>query len=320
MSVASKQFREPADKVSISMVDYGLLRRQHIVEKSAGLVLLACAVVSVFTTIGIIVILLTEALRFFSTESVTNFLFSSRWTALFQNDQSFGVLSLVSATMMITFLSMLLAMPIGLMSAIYLSEYASPRLRSILKPSLELLAGIPTIIYGYFALTFITPEIIQRLWPQASVYNVAAASIAVGVMIVPLIASLSEDAIRAVPSAMREGAYAMGATRFEVATRVIVPAALSGIVASFILAASRAVGETMIVALAAGSLAQVASDPLQPAQTMTGYIVQVVSGDVARGSNIYYSLYAVGLLLFVMTLVLNIFSHWFVRRFREEYD
>lgn len=320
MSVASKQFREPADKVSINMVDYGLLRRQHIVEKSAGLVLLACAVVSVFTTIGIIVILLTEALRFFSTESVTNFLFSSRWTALFQNDQSFGVLSLVSATMMITFLSMLLAMPIGLMSAIYLSEYASPRLRSILKPSLELLAGIPTIIYGYFALTFITPEIIQRLWPQASVYNVAAASIAVGVMIVPLIASLSEDAIRAVPSAMREGAYAMGATRFEVATRVIVPAALSGIVASFILAASRAVGETMIVALAAGSLAQVASDPLQPAQTMTGYIVQVVSGDVARGSNIYYSLYAVGLLLFVMTLVLNIFSHWFVRRFREEYD
>ncbi len=320
MSVASKQFREPADKVSISMVDYGLLRRQHIVEKSAGLVLLACAVVSVFTTIGIIVILLTEALRFFSTESVTNFLFGSRWTALFQNDQSFGVLSLVSATMMITFLSMLLAMPIGLMSAIYLSEYASPRLRSILKPSLELLAGIPTIIYGYFALTFITPEIIQRLWPQASVYNVVAASIAVGVMIVPLIASLSEDAIRAVPSAMREGAYAMGATRFEVATRVIVPAALSGIVASFILAASRAVGETMIVALAAGSLAQVASDPLQPAQTMTGYIVQVVSGDVARGSNIYYSLYAVGLLLFVMTLVLNIFSHWFVRRFREEYD
>ncbi|CAN5724056.1 phosphate ABC transporter permease subunit PstC [soil metagenome] len=308
------------DKVSISMVDYGLLRRQHIVEKSAGLVLLACAVVSVFTTIGIIVILLTEALRFFSTESVINFLFGSRWTALFQNDQSFGVLSLVSATMMITFLSMLLAMPIGLMSAIYLSEYASPRLRSILKPSLELLAGIPTIIYGYFALTFITPEIIQRLWPQASVYNVVAASIAVGVMIVPLIASLSEDAIRAVPSAMREGAYAMGATRFEVATRVIVPAALSGIVASFILAASRAVGETMIVALAAGSLAQVASDPLQPAQTMTGYIVQVVSGDVARGSNIYYSLYAVGLLLFVMTLVLNIFSHWFVRRFREEYD
>lgn len=304
----------------MSMVDYGLLRRQHLVEKIAGLFLMACAVVSVLTTVGIIVILMTEALQFFATESIRNFLFNSRWTALFENDQSFGVLSLVSATMVITFLSMLLAMPVGLMSAIYLSEYASPRVRSLLKPSLELLAGIPTIIYGYFALTFITPEIIQRLWPQASVYNVLAASIAVGVMIVPLIASLSEDSIRAVPTAMREGAYAMGATRFEVATRVIVPAALSGIVASFILAASRAVGETMIVALAAGSKAQLASDPLQPAQTMTGYIVQVVSGDVARGSNVYYSLYAVGLLLFVMTLALNVFSHWFVRRFREEYD
>jgi phosphate transport system permease protein len=320
MSAAGKAYREPADSESTSLVDYGLLRRQHLVEKSAGLFLMACAAVSVFTTIGIIVILLTEALRFFSTESVTDFLFNSKWTALFENDQSFGVLSLVSATVMITLLSMIVAVPIGLMSAIYLSEYASPRARSLLKPSLELLAGIPTIIYGYFALTFITPEVIQRIWPQASVYNVLAASIAVGVMIVPLIASLSEDAIRAVPTAMREGAYAIGATKFEVATRVIVPAALSGIVASFILAASRAVGETMIVALAAGSKAQIARDPLQPAQTMTGYIVQVVSGDVSRGSNVYYSLYAVGLLLFAMTLSLNIFSHWFVRRFREEYD
>jgi phosphate transport system permease protein len=304
----------------IGQIDYGLLRRQRIIERIAGNVLLACATVSVLTTIGIIVILLSEAIQFFAQESVTGFLFGTRWTALFRNDQSFGVLPLVSATVVITGIAMVVAIPIGLMSAIYLAEYASSRARSVLKPALELLAGIPTIVYGYFALTFITPEIVQRIWPQASVFNVVAAGIAVGIMIVPLVASLSEDAIRSVPTAMREGAYAMGATRFEVSTRVIVPAALSGIVASFILAASRAVGETMIVTLAAGAKAQMATDPLQPAQTMTAYIVQVVSGDVARGSNIYYSLYAVGLLLFFMTLVLNIFSHWFVRRFREVYD
>jgi len=320
MSVPAGKVNETASGVTLSQIDYGLLRRQHLVERGAGLFLMVCAAVSVLTTVGIIVILLTEAVRFFSSESITGFLFGSRWTALFRNDQSFGVLSLVSATMMITLLAMLLAIPVGLMSAIYLSEYASSRSRSMLKPALELLAGIPTIIYGYFALTFITPEIVQRLWPEASVYNVLAAAIAVGVMIVPLIASLSEDAIRSVPSALREGAYAMGATKLEVASRVIVPAALSGIVASFILAASRAVGETMIVALAAGSRAQVASDPLQPSQTMTGYIVQVVSGDVVRGSNIYFSLYAVGLLLFFMTLALNVFSYWFVRKFREEYE
>ncbi len=198
---------------------------------------------------------------------------------------------------MVTLLSMLVAVPIGLMSAIFLSEYASPRTRAVLKPVLELLAGIPTIIYGFFALTFITPSILKAVWPQTSVYNVLAASIAVGVMIVPLIATLSEDAIRSVPSAMREGAYALGATKLEVSTRIIVPAALSGIVASFMLAASRAVGETMIVALAAGSKAQMVTNPLQPGESMTAYIVQVVSGDAPRGSTIYYSLFAVGLLL-----------------------
>jgi phosphate transport system permease protein len=206
------------------------------------------------------------------------------------------------------------------MSAIYLSEYASPRMRAILKPVLELLAGIPTIIYGFFALTFITPDILKKIWPQTSVYNILAASIAVGIMIIPLIASLSEDSIRSVPRSMREGAYALGATKLEVSTRIIVPAALSGIVASFILAASRAVGETMIVALAAGSKPGMVANPLEPGETMTAYIVQVVSGDAQRGSTIYYSLFAVGLLLFVMTLALNIFSHWFVQRFREEYE
>ncbi|MGD9713220.1 MAG: phosphate ABC transporter permease subunit PstC [Thermomicrobiales bacterium] len=305
---------------AVAGVDYALLRRQKFVERLAGLVLMACAAVSIFTTLGIVIILLSEALRFFQTDSIVGFLTGTRWTALFEFDQSFGVLPLVSATLMVTLIAMLVAMPAGVMSAIYLSEYASERSRSFLKPTLELLAGIPTIIYGYFALSFITPEIIQRIFPGASIFNVLSAGLAVGVMIIPLVASLSEDAIRAVPRAMREGAYAMGATKFEVSTRVIVPAALSGIVASFILAMSRAVGETMIVALAAGSLAQVARDPLDSAQTMTGYIVQVVSGDVVRGTNVYYSLYAVGLLLFVMTLSLNIFSHWFVRKFREVYE
>lgn len=303
-----------------SHVDQKLLRRQHLTEKAAGIFLLACAVVSVLTTIGIVVVLLAQALKFFADVPVVDFLTGREWTALFQNQQQWGVLPLVSATLMVTVLSMFVAVPLGLMSAIYLSEYASPRMRSILKPSLELLAGIPTIIYGFFALTFITPEILKRIWPQTSVYNVLAAAIAVGIMIVPLIASLSEDAIRSVPRSMREGAYALGATKFEVSSRIIVPAALSGIVASFILAASRAVGETMIVALAAGSKAQMVTNPLQPGETMTGYIVQVVSGDAPRGSTIFYSLFAVGLLLFVMTLALNIFSHWFVRRFREEYE
>ncbi|MCC6945121.1 MAG: phosphate ABC transporter permease subunit PstC [Thermomicrobiales bacterium] len=303
-----------------SYVDPQLLRRQHLTEKTAGIFLLACAIVSVLTTVGIVAILVAQSVQFFGEVSIVDFLTGTEWTALFQNQQKWGVLPLVSATLMITFLSMLVAIPLGLMSALYLSEYASPRMRAILKPSLELLAGIPTIIYGFFALTFITPEILKRIWPQTSVYNVLAASIAVGIMIVPLIASLSEDAIRSVPRSMREGAYALGATKFEVSSRIIVPAALSGIVASFILAASRAVGETMIVALAAGSKAQMARNPLEPAETMTGYIIQVVSGDAQRGSTIYYSLFAVGLLLFVMTLALNIFSHWFVRRFREEYQ
>lgn len=303
-----------------SYVDQDLLRRQHLQEKAAGYILLACAIVSVLTTIGIVLVLLAQAVNFFADVSIIDFLTGTSWTALFQNQQEWGVLPLVSATLIVTLLAMLLAMPIGLMSAIYLSEYASPRMRSVLKPVLELLAGIPTIIYGFFALTFITPEILKRIWPQTSVYNVLAASIAVGIMIVPLIASLSEDAIRSVPRSMREGAYALGATKLEVSSRIIVPAALSGIVASFILAASRAVGETMIVALAAGAKAQMVRNPLEPGETMTAYIVQVVSGDAPRGSSIYYSLFAVGLVLFIMTLALNIFSSWFVRRFREEYE
>jgi phosphate transport system permease protein len=284
-----------------------------------AVILGACAAVSVLTTIGIVVILFEQAIQFFRSVPVQDFLFGTKWTALFKNGK-FGVLPLAAGTVFIAALSMVVAVPLGLMSAIYLSEYASPRTRSLLKPGLELLAGIPTVVYGYFALTFLTPHLLQKIWPETAPYNVLAGSIAVGIMVLPMIASLSEDAIRSVPGSLREAAYGLGATRFEVSTRVVVPAALSGIVSAIILAVSRALGETMIVALATGSKAQLVRDPREPMQAMTGYIVQVLSGDVARGSTVYYSLFAVGLLLFCMTLVMNVLSQWFVARFREEYQ
>jgi phosphate transport system permease protein len=215
---------------------------------------------------------------------------------------------------------MTVALPLGVMSAVYLSEYAPDRARAWLKPILEILAGIPTIVYGFFALTFITPELLKRVLPGIGVFNALAAGIAVGVMILPMVASLSEDAMNAVPSALREGAYALGATKLEVATRIVVPAALSGIVASFLLAISRAVGETMIVVIAAGNKAQLTFNPLEQIQAMTSYIVAVIRGDTAYGGRIYFSLFAVGATLFVMTLVMNILSQWFVARFREVYQ
>jgi len=289
-------------------------------ERLIQAILLVCGALSVLTTLGIVLILIEQAYEFFSEVSVIDFLFGTTWTPLFKGQESYGVLPLVSATLGISFLAMLVAIPLGLMAAIYLSEYATPGARSLLKPFLELLAGVPTIVYGYFALTFITPDLLKRLFDSTRPYNVLSASLAVGIMVLPLVASLSEDALRAVPNSLREGAYAMGATKFEVSTRVIVPAALSGVVAAVILAISRAVGETMIVAIASGSRAQFATDPLDGAQTMTAFIVQVFSGDVTAGSTVYKSLFAVGLLLFVLTLFMNIVSQWFVRRFREEYQ
>ena len=279
----------------------------------------ACAAVSILTTIGIIVVLVEQAVQFFRTSRCRIFC-SGPSGPRSSRTASFGVVPLVAGTIFIAALSMVVAIPLGLMSAIYLSEYASPRTRSILKPGLELLAGIPTVVYGYFALTFITPRVLQRIWPETAPYNVLAGSIAVGIMVLPMIASLSEDAIRSVPGSLREAAYGLGATKFEVSTRVVVPAALSGIVSAIILAVSRAVGETMIVALATGSRAQLVTDPREPMQAMTGYIVQVLSGDVARGID--------GLLLAVccrtsavlMTLLMNALSQWFVARFREEYQ
>jgi len=288
-------------------------------ERVIGAVLFAAAAVSVLTTIGIILILAEQAFEFFLQVPITEFLFGTKWTALFKTP-SYGVLPLVAGTLWITLIALLVALPLGLLSAVYLSEYASPRVRDVLKPALELLAGVPTIVYGFFAVTFIRPEILKPLFPKIGPFSALAAGIAVGVMIIPLVASLSEDAMRSVPRSLREGGLAMGATRNEVSWQVVVPAAFSGIVASFILASSRAIGETMIVALAAGSKAQLSANPLEPMQTMTGFIVQVFSGDVVAGSTPYLSLFAVGLLLFVMTLLLNIFSQWVVTRFREVYD
>jgi phosphate transport system permease protein len=288
-------------------------------ERLIGWFLLVCGLISIATTIGIVFVLVEQSVKFFGDVSIVEFLTAREWTALFR-DPTFGVLPLVGATTMIAVLSMVVAIPVGLMSAIFLSEYASPRARSILKPMLELLAGIPTIVYGYFALTFITPNILKPLIPGTGVYNALSAALAVGIMVVPLVASLSEDAMQAVPRSLREGAYALGGTKMEVSTRVIVPAALSGIVASFILAISRAIGETMIVTLAAGSKPSLTLDPREAVQAMTGYIVQVLSGDVVAGSTVYTSLYAVGLMLFLITLVMNIVSRALVARFREAYE
>jgi phosphate transport system permease protein len=288
-------------------------------ERLIGGVLWVCGAISILTTVGIIVVLIQQALVFFSQVPVTDFLFGATWTALFNNPQ-YGVLPLVGGTLMITVIAMGVSVPLGIMSAIYLSEYAAPRVRDILKPSLELLAGIPTIVYGFFAVTFIRPDVLKFIFPGIGPFSALAAGIAVGIMTIPLVASLSEDAMQAVPRALREGGYALGATKLEVSWQIVVPAAISGIIASCVLAMSRAVGETMIVALAAGSKPQLTANPLEPMQTMTGFIVQAFSGDVVVGSPPYLSLFAVGLVLFAITLALNLLSQWVVARFREAYE
>lgn len=290
-----------------------------LAERIIGIALMICGILSILTTVGIVFILAEEAVKFFADVSVIDFLTGTTWTALFQDPQ-FGVLPLVTATLLISVLAMLVAIPVGLLCAIFLSEYAPPRVRAVLKPVMELLAGIPTIVYGFFALTFITPDLLKRVLPGTEVYNALAAAIAVGIMIVPLVASLSEDALSAVPRALREGAYGLGATKMEVSLRVVTPAALSGIIASFVLAISRAFGETMIVALAAGLKANMSADPRQGMETMTSYMVQVFTGDVVAGSTVYQSLFAVGFLLFVITLAMNIVSNVLVSKFREAYD
>ena len=287
-------------------------------ERVIALLLFVCGLASVATTVGIVVVLVTESAGFFRKIPIAEFLTGTRWSPMYA-EQHFGILPLLNGTLLIAAGSMLIALPVGLTSAIYLSEYASPRVRGVIKPVLEVLAGIPTVVYGYFALTFITP-LLRTVFPGTGIFNAAAGAIVVGIMIIPMVASLSEDALNAVPLSLREAAYGLGATKFEVSTRVVVPAALSGIVASFILAISRAIGETMAVTLAAGATPKMTLNFLESVQTMTAYIVQVSLGETPHGTLEYRTIFAVGLVLFLITLAMNILSQRVTRRFREVYE
>jgi phosphate transport system permease protein len=293
-------------------------RRLVIQERVISALLLMCGVVSVLTTLGIVMVLVSQSAGFFSEVSPVEFLTGTRWSPGLL-PRSFGILPLVNGTLLIAAGSSLVAIPIGLATAIYLSEYASLRTRRVVKPVLEILAGIPTVVYGYFGIMFVTP-LLRSAFPQTQIFNAASASIVVGIMILPMVSSLSEDALNAVPRALREAAYGLGATKFEVSARVVVPAALSGISASFILAISRAIGETMAVTIAAGMQPKMSLDLLESIQTMTAYIVQVSLGDTPYGSLEYQTIFAVGLLLFLITLAMNLLSQRITRRFREVYE
>jgi phosphate transport system permease protein len=291
-------------------------------ERATEALLFAAALVSVVTTVGIVVAILEPTIEFFLEPEVTlaGFFTGTNWTVLFAAAQrEFGILALVSATITTSIIALLVAIPLGLGAAIYLSEYASPQIRKVLKPVLEVLAGVPTVVYGFFALTFVTPYLLGP-WLPVGTFNMLSAGLVMGIMIIPTVASLAEDAMSAVPQSLRDGAYGLGSTRMQVATRVVVPAAISGIIAAFVLGISRAVGETMIVAVAAGNQANFTFNPLEPAQTMTGFIAQAASGDQPTGSIGYESLFAVAALLFVATIVMNFLSIRLVRRFREEYE
>lgn len=277
-----------------------------------------CTVLSLFTTLAIVVLLMVESLEFFRNVSPVEFFFGTRWVPLL-SPSSYGVLPLLWGTLLITVGAAVIAIPLGLASAIYLSEFASDRMRAWIKPALELLAGIPTVVYGYFALTFVTP-MLRNVIPDLQVFNALSGAIVVGIMILPTIATLSDNALRAVPVSLRQAAYAVGATSYEVTTRIVVPAGLSGVMASFLLAISRAIGETMAVTLAAGQTPNLSFSMLESIQTMTAYIVQVSMGDTPSGGIAYQTLFAVAMLLFLITLLINIISQWILGRFREVYD
>ncbi|MGF1472905.1 MAG: phosphate ABC transporter permease subunit PstC [Rubrobacteraceae bacterium] len=302
----------------------GHSRWQSYKESLIKSLLAICAYISILTTVGIVFVLVYEASKFFRAIPITEFLFSTRWSASFAEPE-FGIIVLLNATLVITAIALAVSLPIGLGAAIFLSDYASTRLRNVLKPILEILAGVPTIVYGFFALTFVTPllkgEIISWFAPLPGLgtFNAFSAGLVMGVMIIPTVASVSEDALYAVPRGLREGAYALGATKYETVTKVVVPSALSGITAAFILGMSRAIGETMIAAVAAGQLANLSWDVREPMQTMTAYIVNVAGGENPAGTTLYQTIFAVGLTLFLITLALNIISHFFVRRYQEDY-
>jgi phosphate transport system permease protein len=281
-------------------------------------VLALCALVSVATTVGIVAALLEPSIEFFREVSITEFFTEERWAPLFE-PASFGVRPLLVGTLSVTIWACVVCMPFGLGSAIYLSEYARPRTRRVLKPALEVLAGIPTVVFGYFALTFFTP-LLRDIGIQVETFNALSAGLVMGIMLIPTVASLSEDAMSAVPQDLRDGAFALGASRLHVSTRIVVPAAVSGIVASYVLAISRAVGETMIVLIAAGQLARVTLDPRESIETMTAFIAATGTGDVPTGSIEYKTIFAVGLTLFAVTFVMNLISIRLVRRFREVYE
>ncbi len=292
-----------------------LLRRlrERLIE---GLLFLA-AFSSVLITLGIVTILIYESASFFSHVSLADFFTDTQWTPLF-SDAHYGILPLLAGTLTTTLIALLVAIPIGTITAIYLGEYASHRVRETIKPALELLSAVPTVVYGFFALLFVTP-LLQRLFPGLPGFNMLSAGLVIGVMIIPYVSSVSEDAIRAVPMHLREGSYAMGATRLTTALRVVVPAAISGIAAAYILGISRAIGETMVVAIAAGMQPNLTWNPTHPAETMTAFIVQVSLGDLPHGSIGYQSIFAVGLTLLTITLVFNVLGFYLRKRFREVY-
>jgi phosphate transport system permease protein len=293
-------------------------RRARVMgERIIELILFLAALVSVFTTVGIVYILVKESVVFFQAVPISRFLSDTQWTPLF-DDAHFGIIVLLSGTLTSSAVALAIAIPLGTIIAIYLSEFAPFRLREVAKPFLELLGGVPTIVYGYFALLFVTP-LLQTIYPELPGFNLLSAGIVMGIMIIPYVSSISEDAMRAVPMSLREGSYAMGATRFQTAVKVVVPAAFSGIASAYILGISRAVGETMILAVAAGMQPNLTFNPLEPAATITAFIVQVALGDLPHGSIGYQTIFAAGLTLMVFTLLCNIAGHVLRKTFREAY-
>ncbi len=290
---------------------------RHLRERAVEAVLFLAALSSVAVTVGIVGVLLYESLGLFRHVSLLDFLTDTQWTPLF-DDAHYGILPLLAGTLVTTLVAVIVAIPLGTVIAIYLSEYAPHRLREVIKPILELLSAVPTVVYGYFALLFVTP-LLQKMFPGLPGFNMLSAGLVIGVMIIPYVSSLSEDAIQAVPMHLREGSYAMGATRLRTALRVIFPAAFSGIASAYVLAMSRAIGETMVVAIAAGMQPNLTWNPMEPAATITAYIVQVSLGDLPHGSIGYQTIFAAGLTLMTITLVFNIAGHWLRRRFREAY-
>ena len=289
---------------------------EDIQEKIIAALLFCCTLVSIVTTFGIVFIIFRVTFEFFQKVSFADFFLDTQWTPLFA-EKHFGIWPLINGTLLTTTIAMLVAIPLGLSSAIYLSEYASPKIAGILRPSVELLAGVPTVVFGYFALLFVTP--VLRNFLPLEIFNALSAGLLTGIMVMPTVASISIDSLQSVPRSLREGAYAMGVTKLEVITKIIFPAALSGIAASIILGISRAVGETMIVVIAAGQQPRLSINPFQTVETMTAYMAQISGGDSPRGSVNYNTLYAVGAVLFLITLTLNIVSHWISNRYKEKY-